>query len=297
VRQATISVVVPAKNEERNIAWVLRRIPDYVHEVILVDGHSTDRTVEVAREIMPDIRVVIESARGKGSALRTGFAHASGDIIVMLDADGSMDPGEIERYVAPLLDGADVVKGSRYLPGGGTADITALRQMGNRVLLALVNTLYGSRFSELCYGYMALRRDRVEVLQLAASGFEIETEIVVRALRENLAVVEVPSFEAERRYGASNLNTVRDGFRVLNTLLSHRLRPATGHAASLGVGWVNEENLATSVSVATEPRLQDLPIEFDAGLTTFAPAPVAIPVMAFDEQTTIGEASSLVRSN
>jgi glycosyltransferase involved in cell wall biosynthesis len=297
VRQATISVVVPAKNEERNIAWVLRRIPDYVHEVILVDGHSTDRTVEVAREIMPDIRVVIESARGKGSALRTGFAHASGDIIVMLDADGSMDPGEIERYVAPLLDGADVVKGSRYLPGGGTADITALRQMGNRVLLALVNTLYGSRFSELCYGYMALRRDRVEVLQLAASGFEIETEIVVRALRENLAVVEVPSFEAERRYGASNLNTVRDGFRVLNTLLSHRLRPATGHAASLGVGWVNEENLATSVSVATEPRLQDLPIEFDAGLATFAPAPVAIPVMAFDEQTTIGEASSLVRSN
>jgi glycosyltransferase involved in cell wall biosynthesis len=202
-----------------------------VDEVILVDGNSTDRTLEVARAIRPDIRVVQESARGKGSALRTGFSVATGEIIVMLDADCSMDPQEIEHYVTPILRGADVVKGSRYLPGGGTADMTRMRHIGNRVLLGLVNTLYGSRFSELCYGYMALRRDCVDVLQLAASGFEIETEIVVRALRENLQVVEVPSYEAERRYGASNLNAVRDGFRVLDTLLTQRLRPATGRAA------------------------------------------------------------------
>jgi len=227
-----ISVVIPAKNEERNIAWVLQRIPNYVDEVILVDGHSTDRTVEVARAVRPDIRVLVEAARGKGAALRTGFAAATGDVVVMLDADGSMDPVDIETYVNALAEGADVAKGSRFLTGGGTADMTPIRHLGNRALLIMVNVLYRARFTELCYGYMALRRSGVQSLGLTGSGFEIETEIVVRSPRVGLRVVEVPSYEAERRFGTSNLNATRDGIRVFRTLLVHRFRRSRAKGAS-----------------------------------------------------------------
>lgn len=269
-----ISVVIPAKNEERNIAWVLQRIPNYVDEVILVDGYSTDRTVEVARAVRPDIRILCESARGKGSALRTGFAAATGDVVVMLDADGSMDPAEIETYVNALAAGADVVKGSRFLPGGGTSDMTAVRRLGNRALLAMVNVLYRARFTELCYGYMAIRRSGVQVLQLTGSGFEIETEIVVRSLRAGLRVVEVPSYEAERRYGTSNLNATRDGIRVVRTLLVQRVRrtnpppapgtlvpspDAAGFAGSLRLAQIAPSRPSTSTEdelLALEPRIQ-----------------------------------------
>jgi hypothetical protein len=140
----------------------------------------------------------------------------------MLDADGSMDPHEIETFVDALASGADLAKGSRFLPGGGTVDMTPVRRLGNRALLAMVNVLYRSRFSELCYGYMAIRRSAVVALELKATGFEIETEIVVRSLLASLRVVEVPSFEAERRFGASNLSATRDGLRVMRTLMRER---------------------------------------------------------------------------
>src|SRR5215208_538475 len=118
--QARVTLLIPARNEERNIAWVLRRVPPSVDEVIVVDGRSTDRTVDVVRMIRPDARVVPEVGRGKGAAVRTGISEATGQIIVMIDADGSMDPGEIDRYLQPIAAGAEVVKGSRFLDGGGT---------------------------------------------------------------------------------------------------------------------------------------------------------------------------------
>jgi glycosyltransferase involved in cell wall biosynthesis len=219
-------VVIPAKNEARNIGWVLERIPIWVDEVVLVDGRSTDRTIEVARALRPDIVVVADDEPGKGAALRAGFAAATGEFIVMLDADGSMDPGEIENFVALLANGHDLVKGSRFAPGGGTADISLLRSAGNRTLLMLANVLFGVAHTDLCYGYAAFRRDRVLELELDAVGFEIETQLFLRATRQGLWVTECPSFEAPRRFGVSNLNTFRDGWRVLKTLIAERLRPA-----------------------------------------------------------------------
>lgn len=219
---STVSLVIPTLNEERNIAAVLRQVPDLVDEIIIVDGRSKDRTVETALAIRPDARIVMETAPGKGSAVRAGFAAARGDLVVMIDADCSMDPGDIESYVTRLAAGADVVKGSRFLPGGGTTDMTLLRRGGNHVLVTLVNALYGSSFSELCYGYMAFRRSRLQDLDLRSPGFEIETEIVVRALKQGLRIEEVPSFEKPRAFGESNLNTFRDGWRVLRKLLVER---------------------------------------------------------------------------
>lgn len=213
-----VSVVIPAMNEAKNLPHVLPRIPDWVEEVLLVDGRSTDGTVTVARDLLPSIRIVEQEGKGKGAALRSGFAAATGDIIVMLDADGSMDPTEIPAYVGQLLAGADFVKGSRFAQGGGTSDMTALRRAGNWGLTQLVRGLFGGRFSDLCYGYAAFWTRVLPTLALTADGFEIETEMNVRALQAKLRVAEVASFEADRIHGESNLNTFRDGWRVAKAI-------------------------------------------------------------------------------
>jgi glycosyltransferase involved in cell wall biosynthesis len=230
-----VSVVIPALNEARNLPSVLARIPPDVHEVILVDGYSVDETVPLARQLRPDVRIVRQSRRGKGNALACGFALATGDIIAMIDADGSADPGEIPRFVDVLVAGADFAKGTRFAPGGGSEDITRIRTFGNRVLTAVVNVSYGVKYSDLCYGFNVFWRRHATVLELDATapaargrlwgdGFEIETLIHIRVARAGLAVVEVPSYEHARIHGVSNLNAFRDGSRVLATILTERRR-------------------------------------------------------------------------
>ena len=218
--QASVSVVIPAKNEANNLPYVLPRIPKWVHEVILVDGHSSDNTVEVARSLRPDIKVIPQQRKGKGAALRTGFSACEGDIVVMLDADGSMDPNEIPAYVGALLAGADFVKGSRFMQGGRTDDMEWYRRFGNWCFVMLVKLRFGGRFSDLCYGYIGFRRSALNRLSLERDdGFEIETSMNVQALTTGLVVHEVPSIEAPRIHGVSNLRTIPDGWRVLKTIL------------------------------------------------------------------------------
>lgn len=223
--KANVSLVIPAMNEAKNISWVLLGIPPSVSEVILVNGDSHDETVEIATRIRPDILVVDDPGGGKGAALRAGFDAATGDYIVMMDADGSMNPDEIDRYVSMLDAGHDLVKGSRFMTGGGSTDITWLRNLGNRGLLILLNRLFSVKLSDLCYGYCGFRRDVLPDMHLATDGFEIETEITVQAFNSNLRVCEVPSMETPRGHGESNLNTFSDGFRVLRLLLAGWLTP------------------------------------------------------------------------
>lgn len=219
----SVSLVIPAMNEARNIAWVLEQIPVSVTEVILVDGNSTDATLVTARSYRPDIRVVPQEGVGKGSALRTGFLAAKGDIIVMMDADGSMLPQEISHYLHFLANGYDFVKGSRFISGGGSLDITRIRSLGNRFLLGVFNSLYDAQLTDLCYGFCAFHRRYLEHLNLSATGFEIEAEMTVRAMQAGLRIAEVPSLELPRRAGESNLRAVQDGTRVLRTVLrDHR---------------------------------------------------------------------------
>lgn len=214
-----VSVIIPAKNEAKNLPYVLPLIPSWVYEVMLVDGESTDDTVAVAKKLMPGILIVPQEGKGKGAALRTGFSAASGDIIVMLDADGSTDPREIPAFVGCLISGADFVKGSRFLQGGGTADMGLLRKLGNSALLFLTRMFFGGHYTDLCFGYNAFWKRVLTPLNLKTDGFEIETEMNIRALRGKLRVAEVCSFEAKRIFGESNLNTFRDGWRVLRTIL------------------------------------------------------------------------------
>ena len=232
-----ISVVIPTLNEALNLPHVFAQISDDIDEVILVDGHSVDDTVAVARRLKPDVRVVMQTRKGKGNALACGFAAATGDIIVMVDADGSADLREIPQFVQALLDGADFAKGTRFAKGGGSADITRLRGFGNSVLSGLVNLLYGTRYSDLCYGYNAFWRKIVPVLDLDIAplppnangrqwgdGFEIETLINIRFAKAGLAITEVPSFEHARIHGVSNLNATSDGLRVLRIILREYTR-------------------------------------------------------------------------
>ena len=220
-----MTAVIPTLNEADNISWVLTRLPREVDEVIVVDGQSTDATIDVAMATRPDVCIVHQGGRGKGNALACGFREATSDIIVMLDADGSTDPREIPRFVAALETGAQFAKGTRFVTGGGSADITRLRRWGNRALTALVNGVWGTRYSDLCYGYNAFWRSALSFINPDSPGFEIETLLAIRVADSGVRVVEVPSFEGVRLHGASNLNARRDGIRVLRTILAEWMRP------------------------------------------------------------------------
>ena len=197
-------------------------------EIILVDGDSTDVTLVTARRCRPDVRVVPQQGTGKGSALRTGFLAAKGDIVVMMDADGSMLPSEIPHYVHFLANGYDFVKGSRFISGGSSLDITPFRRLGNLFLLTVFNSLYQGHLTDLCYGFCAFDRRYLEHLDLSATGFEIEAEMTVRAMQAGLRIAEVPSLELPRRSGESNLHAIRDGIRVLRTVLRHHRSGVSG---------------------------------------------------------------------
>jgi glycosyltransferase involved in cell wall biosynthesis len=230
-----VSVVIPTLNEARNLPHVFAGMPADVHEVIVVDGHSVDDTVAVARRLRPDVRIVMQTRRGKGNALACGFAAATGDIIAMVDADGSADAAEIPRFVKALVGGADFAKGSRFAEGGGSSDITRFRRLGNRVLVTSVNKVYGTKYTDLCYGYNAFWRHVVPVIgldpitksgpgdgRLWGDGFEVETLVNIRVAKAGLVIREVPSFESPRVHGVSNLNSFSDGLRVLRTILAER---------------------------------------------------------------------------
>ena len=231
-----VTVVIPTLNEARNLPHVFAKLPDGLHEVIVVDGNSVDDTVATARRLRPGVRIVTQNRSGKGNALACGFAAATGDIIAMVDADGSADPAEIPQFVQALLDGADFAKGTRFADGGGSCDITRLRRLGNRMLSGLVNTLCHTRYSDLCYGYNAFWRRHVPAFGLDAEsdvpvgsgtrlwgdGFEVETLINIRITQAGLKVTEVASYEHSRIHGVSNLNAASDGWRVLRTILAER---------------------------------------------------------------------------
>ena len=232
-----VSVVIPTLNEARNLPYVFSRLPADIHEVIVVDGHSVDDTIAIARELRPNVRVVQQTRRGKGNALACGFEAATGEVIAMVDADGSADPREIPRFVDALLRGADFAKGTRFAAGGGSSDITRLRRLGNRILGAAVNLCHGTHYSDLCYGFNVFWKKCVPVLDLDVTsppskgdgrlwgdGFEIETLIHMRVAEEGLRVVEVPSFEHPRIHGVSNLDAFSDGLRVLTIILVERRR-------------------------------------------------------------------------
>ncbi|MBF4615993.1 glycosyltransferase family 2 protein [Curtobacterium sp. VKM Ac-1376] len=283
-----VSVVIPARNEARNLEIILPKLPP-VYEVILVDGNSVDDTIAAAQRVMPDIRVVHQTRKGKGNALACGFEAVTGDIVVMFDADCSADPDEIPRFVKALVDGADVAKGTRYSLGGGSDDITIVRNLGNRGLNMLCNIILGTRYSDLCYGYNAFWADVLPEIGLLSSelpkpadgsmlwgdGFEIETVLTCRWSAAELEISEVPSHEKLRVHGSSNLNAVTDGIRVLKSIMHERRRAAIGRSevrrAAMSVMPPAEQLAAAPHAAPAAPH---------ASARTSGPAPIGAPVAA-----------------
>jgi glycosyltransferase involved in cell wall biosynthesis len=226
----TVSVVIPTLNEAGNIGTVLRQLRSF-EDIVLVDGFSEDGTIEIALTVRPDITALQRRPRGKGDALRAGFAAASGDVIVIMDADGSMDPGEVGVFMSVMELGFDLVKGSRLACGGGSHDLTTVRWLGNAALCKVANTLFHTHWTDLCYGYLAFRRSCLPRLALTADGFDIESQILGHAALAGLRIAEVPSIEMPRRTGDSHLNARKDGTRILRAMLAARFAPRARRSA------------------------------------------------------------------
>lgn len=219
-----ISVVIPTLNEFENIKEVFPNIPEFIDEIVVVDGNSIDGTREEIKKFRKDVQIIIENPSGKGAAMKTGFEKATGDLIIIMDADGSHNPGEFKALLEPILDGYDVSNGSRLLPGGGSDDFTPFRRLGNKIFVTMVNIMYGSNYTDLCYGYRAFKKEALEKIQCCSNGFEIETEQSILMKKAGLRVKEVPSFESRRKNGNSNLRTFRDGYRILNVIVKEYLK-------------------------------------------------------------------------
>jgi glycosyltransferase involved in cell wall biosynthesis len=227
-----VSVVMPTLNEAKNLPAVFEQMPHDIHEIIVIDGFSTDETVEVATRIDPRVRIVLQDRRGKGNALATGFDAVTGDVVVTLDADCSADPGEIERFVDALVGGADFAKGSRYLPEGGSDDLTWFRSFGNKFLSGTVNVLFGTSYTDLCYGYNAFWTHCLPYIELYCDGFEVETVMNIQVAQAGLTVTEVASWERLRVYGDSNLHPIRDGLRIERAIMRELFGKAGRGAAA-----------------------------------------------------------------
>ena len=242
----TVSVIIPARNEAANLPHVFGTLPPWIDEIVLVDGYSVDDTVAVTRALCPKAKVITQPGRGKGDALHAGFAAATGDILVMIDADGSTDGTEIIRFVSALVAGADYAKGSRFSSSGGSDDITGVRRYGNRLLSGLVNWMFGTHFTDLCYGYNAFWARHLDAIDVSnCPGFEVETLLNIRAAKAGLKIHEVPSHESPRIFGASNLHAVRDGWRILKVIMREWLGgfrkrgphgPAAATSATVALG-------------------------------------------------------------
>ncbi|MDR0798030.1 MAG: glycosyltransferase family 2 protein [Nitrososphaerota archaeon] len=217
----SVGIVIPTFNEERNIEYVLSQLNVLGYSNILViDGSSSDNTVEVARQ--NGAKIVIQTGHGKGQAIRQVLQndYLTADILILMDADGSMVPAEIPQFVKAICKGYDVAKGSRFLLGGGTYDMTQLRKFGNSVMLYITNLLHASNYTDICYGFAALNKKAVTILSqcLEADGFDIETEMFIKAQKFGLEVVEVPSIEYRRKHGESNLHSFRDGLKIFRKI-------------------------------------------------------------------------------
>jgi len=230
LESVTVSVIIPTLNEAGNLPYVLNTVPAWVNDVIVVDGRSKDDTERVARVLRPDLQIVQQQRPGKGAAIRAGLEAAKGDILIVMDADGSMNGAEIAAFRDALLNGADYVKGSRFAPGGGSVDITKMRRFGDRGICFLIWLLFGAHFTDGTYGFKGVWRDCLEAIPIDTDGFEVELLIDIRAHRASLKTVEVPCFETMRIHGNSNLNAFKDGLRCFRVIVRERLRKSHGAA-------------------------------------------------------------------
>jgi len=216
-----VTLIIPTRNEEGAIGSTLREVPrDVVDEIIVVDGHSTDKTAdEVKAELRPSDKFVVQKGKGYGGAFSEGFDIATGDVIIMMDADGSHNPAEIPQLVEKVRRGYEYVMMSRYARGGRSEDDTIIRWFGNRMFTWLTNVVHSTNVTDSLYLYTAITKDGLKRLNLTSTGFEFCTEILVKAHRAGLKFAEVPAFERGRMAGKTKVNAFWHGLKILRMIL------------------------------------------------------------------------------
>jgi len=249
--QIPLSVVIAAFNEENTIGEVIRRSLGHLppgSEVLVVDDGSKDETA--TKGAAAGARVVsLGENRGKGVALRRGIAEARGRILVFIDGDGQDDPAEIPFLVREIETGADFVNGSRFLGEFRAGAITPLNRLGNLFMTAMVNLLFRTRITDSQAGFRAVVREKAAAMRLEAVSYEIETEMLIQAIRGRLKIVEVPVIRERRGGGATHFKRIRNGLGILFTIFRQRLSP----------GKVPPLSPSKSLSVGEDPGTQDTP--------------------------------------
>lgn len=233
----SISLIIPTKNEAKNLPQILSNIPEWIDETIVVDANSSDGTFNIASSHKKVQVTIKQKSLGKGAAVSAGLDVAKCNLVAIADADGSMNLSELSKFVEAFPE-CQIAKGSRYLDGGGSRDLTFVRSIGNRILTKLSNLLFKQKWSDLAYGYAMFDYKAMKSLGLTnydkqgsilghktyGQGFEIEALIFCRAAKRGFSVVEIPSFEENRISGSSNLRAIRDGIRVLIAIVIEFLR-------------------------------------------------------------------------
>ena len=216
----SITVVIPTKNEADGIALIVQSVKPYADEILVVDGRSTDGTAQVAHQA--GARVIQDNGRGKGAAVRLAISEAHGDVLVFIDADGSHEPANIPHLLKPIImREADVVLGSRHKGGSdewrGDVD-NYLRSVGGGIITLAINYRWNVRITDALNGFRAIRRTVAMDLSLTADDFDIEQQMVTRALQRGYRVTEVASHEYLRKWGRSKLPTYRKSYLFLGRL-------------------------------------------------------------------------------
>jgi dolichol-phosphate mannosyltransferase len=218
-----VSVVIPTLNEEHTLRDIIEGCRPYADEMLVVDGHSTDRTREVAESA--GVRVVLDNKKGKGEALRHSINFVTGDIIVFIDADGSHDPNDIPNILVPILkDEADHVSASRLI--GGSSELhggfdECIRLMGSSFITACINWRFKVKLSESQNGFRAIKTDVIKQLGLSENITTIEQEMIMKTLKKGFRMGEVPSHEHKRKMGYSKISVRKVWFRYVYTLVKY----------------------------------------------------------------------------
>jgi len=223
--KTSVSALICAKNEENSLREVILGVRPNVDEIIVVDGHSADGTAEAARSL--GCVVLLDHGKGKGEAVRLGLAACSKYLVVLIDADGSHAPEDLQSLLSPLAnETADLVIASRALGGSDDAEgfLTGVfRDLFGRLITRLINLRFGARLTDSQNGFRALRRDIVPLLGLSEDGFTIEQQMVIRALKRGMRIAEVPCLERRRSHGSSHISLIRHGPRYAWCLLREAL--------------------------------------------------------------------------
>ncbi len=222
-QRLSISVVIPTKNEEKTIGKIIKGVKKYADEILVVDGHSQDKTQEIAQRL--EIKTILDNKKGKGEALRLAIQKVTGEIIVFIDADGSHDPKDIPKLINPILKNkADLVIGSRAR--GGSDELQGdfnklLRQLGSDIITLGINYRFRVRLTDSQNGFRAIRTSVAKQLNLKENITTIEQEIVIKTLKKGFRITEIPAHEYARQYGNSAIKLRKVSWRYFYSWLKY----------------------------------------------------------------------------